>query len=346
MAKVSQCKVLGLLLLAVVLTGSCSSPAPQAPTNTKKKVALIGNTASDYWQMVRKGAEKADAELDNVEVLVKTPYTGTAKDQEAVMMEASMKDRVAAMAVSPIDPTAQKKRINEMAKNVVFITQNSDAPDSDRIAYVGVDTHTAGQQAGELVKKALPQGGKIMVFVGRAELENAKEKYEGLKAALQGSKVEIIDLMTDEANPIKAEENAIDAVQKHPDLAGMVGLWSYNGPAILTAVKRAKKVGQIKIVCFDEETDTLEGIKEGAIFATVTQQPYEIGYRSIHVLAKLLQGDKSEIPENKKILIPALVVQQSNVQEYMDKMNQLLGKAAAAPTTSASPKAASKPTKK
>jgi ribose transport system substrate-binding protein len=344
MKKILTPKIVGLLMLVFVLTASCSSSEPTSSPNTKKKVALIANTASDYWQMVRKGSEKADAELENIEVVFKIPYTGTAKDQEAMMMEATMKDRVAAIAISQIDPSAQQKKLNEAAKNVLLITQDSDAPDSDRVAYVGVDTRAAGREAGELIKKALPQGGKIMVFVGRAELENAKEKYEGLKAALQGSKVEIIDLMTDDANPIKAEENAIEAIQKHPDLAGMVGLWSYNGPAILTAVQRAKKVGQIKIVCFDEESDTLEGIKEGAIFATVVQQPYEIGYKSIHVMAKILQGDKSEIPENKKVLIPALVIQQNNVQEYINKMNELLGKAPVA-ATSPSPKAAA-PAKK
>jgi ribose transport system substrate-binding protein len=293
--------------------------------------------------MVRSGAEKADAELDNVEVVFKIPYTGTAKDQDAMLVEANLKDRVAALALSPIDPVGQKKRINETAKNTVFITLDSDAPESDRLAYVGVDTRAAGREAGELVKKALPQGGKIMAFVGRAELENAKEKFAGLKEALQGSKVEIIDLMSDEASQMKAEENATAAIEKHPDLAGMVGLWSYNGPAILTAVKRAKKVGQIKIVCFDEEADTLAGIQEGAIFATVIQQPFEIGYRSVQVMSKLLQGDKSVVPENKRVLVPALVVQKNNVQEYTTKMNQMLGKAAA---PAASPSAQAAPTKK
>jgi ribose transport system substrate-binding protein len=313
------------------------------PTNTKRKVAIIGNKASDYWQMVRSGAEKADAELDNVEVVFKIPYTGTAKDQDAMLVEANLKDRVAALALSPIDPVGQKKRINETAKNTVFITLDSDAPESDRLAYVGVDTRAAGREAGELVKKALPQGGKIIAFVGRAELENAKEKFAGLKEALQGSKVEVIDLMADEASQMKAEENATAAIEKHPDLAGMVGLWSYNGPAILTAVKRAKKVGQIKIVCFDEEADTLAGIQEGAIFATVIQQPFEIGYRSVQVMSKLLQGDKSVVPENKRVLVPALVVQKNNVQEYTTKMNQMLGKAAA---PAASPSAQAAPTKK
>jgi ABC-type sugar transport system substrate-binding protein len=43
----------------------------------------------------------------------------------------------------------------------------------------------------------------------------------------------------------------------------MVGLWSYNGPAILNAVKDANKVGQVKIICFDEEDETLAGVKDG-----------------------------------------------------------------------------------
>lgn len=333
------------LLIVFALMLGCSSPPPQAPTNAKKKVALIGNTASDYWQMVRKGAEKADSELDKVDVIFKTPYTGTEKDQDAVMAEAISKDRVSAMAVSPIDPKAQKKRINEMSKNIVFITQDSDAPDTDRAVYVGVDTKAAGREAGELLKKALPGGGKVVAFVGRAELDNAKEKYDGLKAAVEGTKIEIVELMTDEASPMKAEENSSTAIKKYPDLVGMVGLWSYNGPAILKAVRQANKVGKIKIVCFDEEPDTLAGIKEGAIFGTVIQQPFEIGYQSVQVMAKLLQGDKSGIPENKRLLIPSMVVQSNNVQEFMSKMDQMLGKAAA-PAASPSGKASASPAKK
>ena len=63
----------------------------------------------------------------------------------------------------------------------------------------------------------------------------------------------------------------------------MVGLWSYNGPAILSAVKEANKVDKVKIIAFDEEDPTLSGIKEGAIYATVVQQPFEFGYKSMAV---------------------------------------------------------------
>jgi ribose transport system substrate-binding protein len=71
-----------------------------------------------------------------------------------------------------------------------------------------------------------------MVFVGRREVQNTQERFEGLKESLRGSKVEIIDLMTDATDQTRARENAYQTVKDDPDIAGMVGLRSYNGPAI------------------------------------------------------------------------------------------------------------------
>ena len=215
--------------------------------------------------------------------------------------------------------------INDAAKRALVITQDSDAPDSDRALYIGADNRGAGRQAGELIKRALPQGGKIMVFVGKREVENAQERFEGLKESLKGSNVVIIDLMTDDANPATARENAYQTLKKYPDIAGMVGLWSYNGPSIVQALKPEGKLGTIKIVCFDDERETLAAIKEGAIFGTVAQQPFEYGYQAVKTAAKILKGDRSVIPGNKRIFIPTVVIQRNNVDEYSKKLDQLLG---------------------
>jgi ribose transport system substrate-binding protein len=206
-----------------------------------------------------------------------------------------------------------------------MITQDSDAPDTDRAVYLGADNRVAGRQAGELIRRALPKGGKIMVFVGRREVQNAKERFEGLEEAVRGSNVEIVDLMTDDANPTTARENAYAALKKFPDLAGMVGLWSYNGPAIVQALRPEGKLGSIKIVCFDDERDTLAAIKEGVIFGTVAQQPFEYGYEGVKTAAKILKGDRSVIPGNKTIVVPTVVIIRDNVEEYGKKLNQLLG---------------------
>jgi len=319
-----QRKYICLLALIFTLTVCCAAPPPKAP-KAVKTVVFITNTTSDFWKIARKGSEKADAELPDVTVVFRTTNTGTTEEQNGLIRQALERDDADAIAISPTDPVSQKKVINDAAKRALVITQDSDAPDTDRALYLGADNRAAGRQAGELMKKALPQGGKIMVFVGKREVQNAQERFEGLKESLQGSKVEIIDLMTDDADSIRARENAYETLKKYPDIAGMVGLWSYNGPSILQALRPENKLGQIRIVCFDDERQTLEGIKAGEIFGTVAQQPFEYGFQAIRTAARILKGDRSVIPDSKRIFIPTVVIQRNNVDDYVKKLNDLLG---------------------
>jgi ribose transport system substrate-binding protein len=313
-----------LLAFIFALSLSCAAPPPK-PAKAVKTVVFITNNISDFWKIAAKGCEKADTELSDVTVSFRTTNDGTVEEQNRLVRQALDRDEADAIAISPINPSGQKKVIDDAAKRSLVITQDSDAPDSSRVLYIGADNRAAGRQAGELIKKALPQGGKIMVFVGKSEVQNAQERFDGLKESLQGSKVEIIDLLTDDADPGRARDNAFDALKKYPDVAGMIGLWSYNGPAIVQALRAADKIGKVKVVCFDDDNATLDGIKEGAIFGTIAQQPYEYGYQGVQTMAKLLRGDRSVVPESKKILIPTIVIQHDGVDEYRKKMSQLLG---------------------
>ena len=289
-----------------------------------KRLAFVTNNASDYWTIARKGTEKAAAELPDVTVEFRIPGNGTAAEQKGIFDDLLAKG-IDGIAISPKDPANQTQMINDAAKQALVITQDSDAPKSDRACYIGTDNVAAGRQEGELIKEVLPQGGKIMVFVGKREVENAQERFKGLKESLQGSNVVIIDLMTDDANPATARDNAYQTLKKYPDIAGMVGLWSYNGPSIVQALRPEGKLGTIKIVCFDDERETLAAIKEGTIFGTVAQQPFEYGYEAVKTAAKILNGDRSVIPVNKTIFLPTVVIQRNNVDEYSKKLSQLLG---------------------
>ena len=146
-------------------------------------MAFITNVASDFWKIAQKGCEKADAEMANVEVNFQMAFGGTAVEQERYINDLLQRG-IDAIAISPVDPVGAKKIINKAAKSVPVITQDSDSPDSDRLLYLGADNVAAGRQAGELIKQALPQGGKIMAFVGKKEMQNAKERFDGLKEAL------------------------------------------------------------------------------------------------------------------------------------------------------------------
>ena len=319
------CTVLSILIFAGCQSAPTSSPGGGGAAGTKHRLAFVTNNASDFWVIARKGTEKAAADIPNIQVEFRIPSDGTPAEQQRVVDDL-LATGIHGIAISPVDPKNQVAMLNRAASQTLVVTQDSDAPDTNRVCYIGTDNVAAGRQAGELVKEALPQGGKIMVFVGVLDAENAKLRYQGLKEALAGSNVQIIDIRTDGTDRVRAKSNASDTLVNNPDIAGMVGLWSYNGPAILNAIKEANKVDKVKIIAFDEEEETLTGIKDGAIYATVVQQPFEFGYRSMELMAKVLSGDKSQIPASKQIFVPTIAVKRADVEEFTKKINALRGK--------------------
>lgn len=306
-------------------SGSGTGTASGGDSAKALKLAFVTNNASDFWTIARKGVEKADAELDNVTVEFQMPGDGTAAEQKRIVDDLLAKG-VDGMAISPVDPKNQKDMLNAAAAKALVVTQDSDAPDSDRAAYVGTDNVAAGRMAGEELKKALPDGGKIMIFVGMADAQNAKERIDGLKEAIAGTKIEVLDVRTDGTDRVKAKANVVDAIVKTPDIAALVGIWSYNGPAILNAVKESGKLGKVKIVCFDEEDETLAGVLSGDIFSTIVQQPYEFGYQSVKLMAEVKGGKTDAIPADKKMIVPTKVITKETAAEFKANLDELRGK--------------------
>jgi ribose transport system substrate-binding protein len=292
--------------------GMGGAASSTAGTSAKISVAFVTNNASDYWADARRGTEEAEKENPNVSVEFVEPADGTAATQKADIDQLLAKG-VQGIAISPVDPPNQTQMLNDVASKAVLITQDSDAPDSNRICYIGTDNEAAGKMAGDLIKQALPAGGKIMVFVGKRDAQNAKDREKGLREEIAGSNIVILDVRTDDADPAKAKSNAADTIVKYPDLAGMVGLWGYNGPSCLSALEDAHKVGQIKVVCFDSLPDTIAGVKSGGIYGTILQQPYQFGLQAVQDMVKTIGGDKSWVPAGKQILVPTKAITKANV---------------------------------
>jgi len=91
-------------------------------------------------------------------------------------------------------------------------------------------------------------------------------------------------------------------------------------------VRDAGKVGKVKIIAFDEEDETLNGIRDGAIYATVVQQPFEFGYQSMKLMAKILDGDRSDVPAGKQIFVKTLPIKKEQVEDFAAKLKQLRGR--------------------
>ncbi len=133
---------------------------------------------------------------------------------------------------------------------------------------------------------------------------------------------EILDPLTDLTDRARAKQNVEDTLIKNPEVDLLVGLWSYNGPAILSAVKDSGRQGKVGIVCFDEEDDTLQGVGDGHIFATVVQQPYEFGYLSVKILTALARGDNSAVPPGKIVDVPVKIIRKDGAAAYREQLKQ------------------------
>ena len=103
-----------------------------------------------------------------------------------------------------------------------------------------------------------------------------------------------------------------------------MGLWSYNAPAIIKVVKEKALQGKIKVVAFDEEAPTLDGIEDGTVESTVVQQPFEFGYQSIRALARLARKEDPGLPANGLAYVPVRVIDKSNLKEFREKVREML----------------------
>jgi ribose transport system substrate-binding protein len=328
--------VLALMLSTSIIFMGCKKDGPSSGT----RLAFITNGVASFWTIAKYGAEAAGQQL-GVNVSVHMPAEGLV-DQKRIVEDLITRG-VDGIAISVIDAANQASFINETTQKTTVITQDSDAPTTHRLAYVGMDNYKAGRMLGALIKDSLPQGGKLALFVGRVEQDNARKRRQGTIDEVLGRSFDatrydppgteltngtytFVVTLTDQFDRVKAKANCEDAVLRYPDLAGVVGLFAYNAPLCLEALKQTQKIGAIKIFSFDEADETLQGIKDGAVAGTIVQNPYEYGFQSIKLLKELVAGNTAAIPESKFIDIPARRIDRSNIDEFWEDLRKKTGK--------------------
>jgi ribose transport system substrate-binding protein len=306
-------------VLVILLAGCSSTPSTGGGGSGRVQVAFVTNNPHEFWKLVEAGC-KAQAEKDNLDLEFRRPQNGTAGEQKEIV-DALLAKGVKAIAISVIDPKNQTSALNKVADKVPLLAVDNDAPQSKRKCYIGTDNVKAGRAVGKLIKEAMPKGAAIALFVGQLEPDNARGRIQGVLEELgiekdakesKDGKYRLVrkEPYTDDASTAKAKANAqavLVQTGSEPDVC-LVGLWAYNPPAILAAVKAQDLVGKVTIVGFDEDLDTLKGIDEGAIYGTVVQNPYEFGRKSVEVMGKLAKGEKVTFPEGGQDYIPERIV--------------------------------------
>jgi ribose transport system substrate-binding protein len=299
---------------------------------SKLHEAMVVNVAVDYWNAGKVGFNKGLSDL-GVKGVYQAPANGRL-DQQLSIIQTLRGQGITGLSVSAIDPTAIKAPIaSANSAGIPVLAIDSPLPKEDGAdLYLGTPNYQAGQKAGEAMKQALGGKGQVVVLVGSLTTSNAVERIQGFEDALKGTGIKVAQKLSDGMDASKALTNAQTAIQTNPNINGLYGVYSYDGPSAAQAVQAAGKSGRVKIVSDDSDPQTLNFIKSGVIQATVLQQPYQQGYTGAYLLAafKVLGKDatlnivKPYLESDGTTLSSGVgLVTQANLADYRAKLSQM-----------------------
>lgn len=299
----SAASLLGAALVAgwaVVALGVAGCSSGSSPSSGPRYIVLM-NGNSPFWDAVGVGLKKAGQDL-KVNAVLET-NDATPKGQIDKLRQFATQSDIAGVAISATD-AANVAIAEEMrklrAKGVAVITVDSDVDRGQfrdvRAAFVGTDNLAGGRALGISARNLRPNGGAFVQFVGRTGAQNAIERMDGFVAGA-GETFKEIDRMGDENDRSKSRENVRNAIRNHPEVNVLVGIWSYNAPAIVDVVKEMQNRDKMTVVVFDAEPLAITEMAEGNIDAMVVQNPFEMGYQGVRLMKALKEDDKQTIAE-------------------------------------------------
>jgi len=322
-----------ILVIAIVLAAAATVYFAFGRTDEPRrlKLALVTWTEDPFWGPLLRGAQDC-AEHNNVELTI-IKSKPTVEDQTKHIKDL-LGEGVDGIAISPNDVIAQKAILDEVTGKIPVVTFDTDAPETRRRRFVSIDNYAAGRVVADEMRDALPDGGPVLISVGSMQMQHGRDRRQGVidglldrgfdraravdpqDAVLKGAKYTIVATVTDGGVPAKAVEALTEALKAHPEVKGVIGLFSYSAPAALAAMKEAGRSDTVQVVGFDESDETQAAIATGKIHASIIQDSYRAGYESIELLARETRGVARGPAEQTPILFVGInVLTDKNLQD-------------------------------
>lgn len=301
----SRIAVFTLLSLALFTATGCDSSSSGTAT---KRIILLNNTNSPFWDACRAGLQAAARDLKIDQAGLRAVFevnTGTPQGQLDKLRQFGTQPDIVGIAISAADANnvavaEEMRRLRARGVHVICVDGDVDRSLQDaREFYLGTDNHTAGQVLGTATAKLLDTRGitqgSYVQFVGRTGAFNAIQRMDGFKETI-GNSFKEADRMADSVDRSKAQENVRNALVNHPDIVALIGIWSYNAPAIVRVLdENPARRDKVVVACFDAEPIAISDMSEGKIDVMIVQDPYDMGYQSVRLLKALVQDDRKTI---------------------------------------------------
>jgi len=255
---------------------------------SKVKIAMVVNVAADYWKAGQVGFLKgcSDLGISSSKCTYFAPPNGKLTEQTSEL-ETLESQGVTAYSISAIDPKSAAGTIHkDVSKGVFVLAIDSPLPGTDAAGlYLGTPNYDAGMAAGKAMVKALNGTGKVAILVGSLTALNAVQRIQGFTDAIKGTGITVVQKVNDNLSASTATSDAETILANNPDVNGLYGVYSYDGPALAQAVKSANKTATVHIVSDDSDAQTLGFIQDGTISGTIVQMPYQQGYTGAYIMA-------------------------------------------------------------
>jgi len=251
-------------------------------------IAMVVNVAADYWKAGQVGFQAGckAVGLPSNHCTYFAPPNGKLTEQNSEL-ETLRSQGITGYSISAIDPASAKGTIaTDMGKGIFVLPIDSPLPGTAAAGlYLGTPNTEAGYQAGLAMKQLLNGTGKVAILVGSLTAANATQRIAGFEQAIAGTNIQVVQKVNDNLQASTATSDAETILANNPDVNGLYGVYSYDGPALAQAVQSANKTSSVSIVSDDSDAQTLSFISNGVIGGTVVQMPYQQGYTGAYILA-------------------------------------------------------------
>ena len=327
-----------LSLTALSLTGCSGGTEGEKPSaessaasssDTVYKIGVIAKSNSNpVFQAAKNGAIAAAERLSNdldgatVEILWQTPSMEDAQVQ-AQYVEQLVAGGADGIAISCTDANLLTGALKAAVdKGVVVVTFDSDAPESGRMAYYGVDDFMAGKEVMRQLATVMNNEGKVAVLTGNPAATNLQARVNGVveqAAEYEGIPVPTVYSFTPEtATEAAAKMQQVQTA--NPDITGwaLVGGWPLYTDTALDGIYE-----NAKVVSMDPLPLPLEYVKKGQVQVLVGQPYFGWGEKSVEMIIDKLHFDRS--PSSDMVYAEFDIVTEDNAQEFGEGWKIWLG---------------------
>jgi ribose transport system substrate-binding protein len=293
--------------------GSQPATGGQSPAATPRglKIAMIAKASTNpVFLSARTGAEAAAKALSEkhkvpVEIVWLTPPQEDGQVQAQRIAQA-VNEGANAVLISCSDAGKVTGAINDaVARGVQVMTFDSDAPESKRFAFYGVDDIKTGQAVMDELAKQMGETGSIAILAGNQNAPNLRNRVEGVKqAAAKYPKMKIVDTFYHIETPQDAAAEVVRVQNAYPQIQGwaMIGGWPLFTQTLLTDLDPKK----VKIVAVDGLPAELAYVEKGLAPVLLAQPTYLWGEVSVQKIF-----DKVYLKQDVPQIIPMDLVRVS-----------------------------------